>query len=292
MNFQSYVKKTKNHLVSLYKRLVSKVCQSYQVVKHKLFQVGGKMIGPMEKGFRKAALEVPSQGNYEGVDLSVLPKYIAYKSALLKEKMTLYYILTAVFLLFISHYLISRLEISSLHGKLREKEYILAPGVLDFTKASPQMIPDSYVHDAAIDFLSTLGNTSAANIDEQYASLKRFMSHDLKVQFDVDTSDWIEQVKTDNISQILKVTSIEITSDSKGAYRIIALGRADFYAEQQYLGHEDQVIKMIVRLVPPESGKRWYLQIVSLSWEGAETFKTKSDLSKSSSKNEKENNNQ
>ena len=287
MNFQSYIKKTKNYLVSLYKCLVSKMCQSYQVVKHKLFQVGGKMIGPMEKGFKKATLEIPSQGSYEGVDLSVLPKYIAYKSALLKEKMTLYYILTAVFLFFISHYLISRLEISSLHGKLREKEYILAPGVLDFTKASPQMIPDSYVHDAAIDFLSTLGNTNAANIDEQYASLKRFMSHDLKVQFDVDTSDWIEQVKTDNISQILKVTSIEITSDSKGAYRIIALGRADFYAEQQYLGHEDQVIKMVVRLVPPESGKRWYLQIVSLSWEGAETLKTKSDLSKPSLQSEK-----
>ena len=248
------------------------------------------MIGPMEKGFQKATLEVPPQGSYEGVDLSVLPKYIAYKSALLKEKMTLYYILTAILILFISHYLISRLEISSLHGKLREKEYILAPGVLDFTKASPQMVPDSYIHDAVIDFLSTLGNTSAANIDEQYTSLKRFMSHELRVQFDVDTSDWVEQVKTDNISQILKVTDMEITSDLKGAYKVIALGRTDFYASQQYLGGEDQVIKMIVRLVPPESGKRWYLQIISLSWEGAETFKTKSGLSRSSSKSEKNNN--
>lgn len=288
MNVLSYTKKTVHRLESLCGNIFSKICRVFQVIQHKLIQTGVQMIGPVEKGFKKAALEASPEGSYGGVDLTVLPKYIAYKSALLREKMTLYYILTAVFFLFISHYLVSRLEISSLHGKLREKEYILAPGVLDFTKASPQMVPESYIHDAAMDFLSTLGNTNAANIDEQYTSLKRFMSHDLKVQFSVETSDWLEQVKTDNISQILKVTEIEITSDLKGAYRIIALGRADFYAEQQYLGHEDQVIEMIVRLVPPESGKRWYLQIISLSWDGAETFKTKSDLSRSPLQNEKQ----
>lgn len=256
----------------------------FQKAKNKLHEIGVKMIGPIEKGFQKAELSVPPKGSYEGVDLSILPKYIAYKSALLREKMTLYYVLGAISLLFFSHYFVSRLEISSLHGKLREKEYILAPGVLDFTKASPQMIPNSYVHDAAMDFLSSLGNVSAANIDEQFTSLKRFMSKELKVQFDVDTVDWIEQVKTDNISQILKVTDLEITSNLDGAYRVIALGKADFYADQQYLGHEDQVIEMILRLVPPESGKRWYLQINSLSWEKADTFKTKSNFSNKESK--------
>ena len=134
MNLQNYIKKIRDQFVSLSQHVISKASQ---FLKHQIFQVRVKMIGPMEKGFQKATLEVPPQGSYEGVDLSVLPKYIAYKSALLREKMTLYYILTAILILFISHYLISRLEISSLHGKLREKEYILAPGVLDFTKASP-----------------------------------------------------------------------------------------------------------------------------------------------------------
>jgi hypothetical protein len=256
----------------------------FQKIKIKANEIGVKMIGPIEKGFKKAELATPPEASFEGVDLSILPKYIAYKSALLREKLTLYYILGIVTALFFSHYLLSRLEISNLNGKLREKEYILAPGVLDFTKASPQMIPSSYVHDAATDFLSSLGNVSAANIDEQYQSLKRFMSKELKVQFDVDTADWIEQVKSDNISQILKVTDMEITSNQDGAYRVVALGKADFYANQQYLGHEDQVIEMILRLVPPESGKRWYLQISSLSWEKADTFKTKSNLSNKESK--------
>ena len=275
----SKIKMNFSKMESITPRLILK----YQSVKHKLIAIGVKMVGPIEKGFHKAALESPPQGSYEGIDLSILPKYISYKAALLREKMTLYYILTAISLLFVSHYLVSRIEIFSLYGRLREKEYILAPGVLDFTKASPHIVPDSYIHDASMDFLSSLGNISAANVDEQYASLKRFMSHDLKIQFDMDTFDWIEQVKTDNISQILKVTDVEIISNSGGAYKVTALGRVDFYADQQYLGHEDQVIQMVLKLVPPESGKRWYLQITFLSWEKAETFQTRSNLSKPNS---------
>ena len=244
--------------------------------------VGDKMIGPIEKGFKRAKFEAP-QGSYEEVDLSVLPKYICYKAALLREKLTLYYILTALLLLFMTHYLVSRLEIANLHGKLREKEYILAPGVMDFTKASPHIVPNAYIHDAAMDFLSSLGNISAANIDEQYASIRRFMSQNLRVRFDVDTADWVEQVKADYISQIFKITELEVTSDLKGAYQVVATGRVDFYANQQYLGYEDQVIQMVLKLVPPESGKRWYLQITSLQWEKAETFQTKSRLSQSRS---------
>ena len=254
-----------------------------QKVKKKLNELGSQMIGPIEKGFKKAEIAIPPTGSYEGVDLSILPKYIAYKSALLREKLTLYYLVSIIGLLFFCHYFATRIEISNLHGKLREKEYILAPGVMDFTSASAQMIPNSYVHDAAMDFLSSLGNINSSNIDEQYAALKRFMSEKLKVQFEVDTDEWIEQVKSDSISQILKVTDIEITSNNEGAYRVIALGRADFYSDQQYLGHEDQVIEMILRLVPPESGKRWYLQITSLSWEKQENFKTKSNYSKKKS---------
>lgn len=283
MDFKQEIKKLREHLQKGVVLASFHLKRMVQKVKKKLNELGSQMIGPIEKGFKKAEVTTPPTGSYEGVDLSVLPKYIAYKSALLREKLTLYYLVSAIGLLFFCHYFATRIEISNLHGKLREKEYILAPGVMDFTSASAQMIPNSYVHDAAMDFLSSLGNINSSNIDEQYAALKRFMSEKLKVQFEVDTDEWIEQVKNDSISQILKITDIEITSNNEGAYRVIALGRADFYSDQQYLGHEDQVIEMILRLVPPESGKRWYLQITSLSWEKQENFKTKSNYSKKNS---------
>ena len=89
------------------------------------------MIGPIEKGFQRASVESPPQGSYK--DSGSKPSSVntvSYKAALLREKLgTLYYILTAVLLLFVAHYLISRSEISDLYGRLREKAVIiLAPG--------------------------------------------------------------------------------------------------------------------------------------------------------------------
>lgn len=246
----------------------------------KIKTLRASVIGPLEKGMKKVPVKTLSSDSYEkiGIDISTLPKAIAFKAALLKEKMTLKTVLGIVLMAFAVHYISSRIEISSLHKKLREKEYILAPGVMDFTAASPQIVPASYVHDAVGDFLSNLGNINASNIDERYQSLKRFMSDKLTVKFTLETASWIEQVKSENISQILTVTEKEIISDDKGAYKVTALARADFYAHQQHLGHENQVIEMILKLAPPEHGKRWYLKITSLAWNKAETFKTKTHL--------------
>ena len=238
------------------------------------------MIGPKEKGVKKEQIETPPQGSYQGIDLKILPKYLCFKAALIKEKMTLKTVIALVLTLFVCHYGTSRMEISSLHHKLREKEYILAPGVLDFTTASLQAVPDSYVNDAVTDFLSDLGNVSANNIDEQYNTLKRFMSNKLKIAFEMETTSWIEQVKTEGISQILTVIDKEIKADNDENYKVVATARAEFYASQQYLGHEDQVIEMTMKLSPPEKGRRWYLELTSLSWGKAETFKTKNNLSK------------
>lgn len=237
------------------------------------------MIGPKEKGIEPVQVESPPTGSYEGVDLKTLPKFICYKASLLKEKMTVKSVLAILAVLFSVHYCSTRIEVSNLHQKLREKEYILAPGVLDFTTASPQAVPDSYVNDAVTDFLSDLGNVSSNNIDEQYNYLKRFMSDKLKVTFEMETTDWIEQVKSEGISQILTIMNKEIKTDNDGNYQVVATARAEFYANQQYLGHEDQVIEMSMKLTPPQKSHRWYLQLTSLSWTKAEAFKTKTNLS-------------
>jgi len=246
--------------------------------------LNSSMIGPKEKGTEKDQIQTPPSGIYEGVDLRLLPRFISYKAAFLREKMTLKTVMAIILGLFCFHYLSSRLEVASLYKKLREKEYILAPGVLDFTTASPQAVPDSYVNDAVMDFLSDLGNVSANNIDEQYNTLKRFMSDKLKVTFEMEIADWVEQVKSEGISQILTVIEKEIKTDEEGSYHVVATARADFYASGQYLGHEDQVIEMTLRLTSPKKGKRWYLQLTSLSVTKADAFKVKSDLSKGTSK--------
>ncbi|MGE4234136.1 MAG: TraE/TraK family type IV conjugative transfer system protein [Bacteriovoracia bacterium] len=233
------------------------------------------MIGPLEKGIEAAAIATPPDGTYEGVDLRVLPKYISFRAAMLHNRLTQQYIILILAGVLLLHYGFSRVEVFSLNKKLREKEYILAPGVQDFTPAMPQNVPDSYIANAVSDFINQLGNVTSGNIDEQYASLSESMSPQLKVKFLAEASDWKLKVKTDGISELFTVTDKEVRADGNGLYQVTAMGRRDTYINNEYVGHTDEVVEMVLQLIPPKTGKRWYLQINTLSRQSADTFRTK-----------------
>jgi hypothetical protein len=239
------------------------------------------MIGAMEKGVKAAELSLPPKDSYEGVNLKVLPKYLCFKASLKKEKVLLQNLIILLLGAFSLYFLISRYEMAGLYTKLREKEYILAPGVVDFTTATPSSVTDEYVENAVMSFLATLGNINAVNIDSQYVDLSRYMTHDLQVRFDLETTDWIETVKLENISEILKITDKEIVSSESGHYKVVAIAERERYASNEYLGKTDEVIEMIIKLVPPKQGKRWFLQITNLTRSEANSFRAKSITAKS-----------
>jgi hypothetical protein len=236
------------------------------------------MIGAMEKGVQAAQIATPPQGVYEGVDLKILPKYICFRAALLQGKLTQQYIILILLGAFVIHYVATRAEVHTLNEKLRTKEYILAPGVQDFTPASAQSVPDSYVADAVTEYLGQLGNVTAGNIDEQYKLVSESMSPQLKVKFLAEASDFKAKVKAENISELLTVTDKEIRSTGDGYYKVTTLARRDTYVNNDYIGHTDEAIEMILQLVPPKSGRRWFLQINSLTRQKAETFNIKKNF--------------
>lgn len=237
------------------------------------------IIGPMEKGFEVARLQTPPAHIADGVDLRVLPKYICYRAALLREKLSLQYALALVSVGFVALFLTSRIEVSRLNSKLREKEYILAPGVLDFTPVSPQSVPDSHIKNAAMEFLQAFGTFTAVNIVEQYARLAESMGPELRVQFEAESSAWVARVKNEGIAQILSITEKEIRTNGDGYYQITAVGKKDTFVNNEHLGSTDVVIEMVLKLVPPRAGKRWYLEIAKLTSQDANAFRVKSGLS-------------
>jgi hypothetical protein len=231
------------------------------------------MLTAMDKGIEAAQVATPPVGVYQGVDLRILPKYVAFKAAMLKQRLTLQYILAIHVAAFAMSFAFSRFEIHGLEKKLREKEYILAPGVMDFTTASPQSVSDTYVVNAAMSFLSMLGNINAANIDEQYKRLASFMSPELRVQFEAEITEWRETVKTENISEILRVTDREVVATNEGFYKVTALSSRERYSNSESMGHVDEVIEMTLRLVPPVKGREWYLEITAMKRSRADGFK-------------------
>ena len=231
------------------------------------------MLTAMDKGIEAAQVVTPPVGVYRGVDLRILPKFVTFKAAVLKERLTLQYILAICIGTSALNFAFSRFEIHGLEKKLREKEYILAPGVMDFTAASPQSVSDSYVVNAAMSFLSMLGNVNAANIDEQYKRLITFMRPELGIQFSAEVGEWAETVKAQNISEILRVTDREVVATNEGFYKVTALVIRERYSNSENMGHVDEVIEMTLKLVPPVKGKEWYLEITSLKRERADGFK-------------------
>lgn len=235
-----------------------------------------EMLTAMDKGIEAAEVSAPPVGVYKGVDLRILPKYVAFKAAMIKQRMTLQYILAIHLGAFALHFILARVEIHNLESKLREKEYILAPGVMDFTTASPQSVSDTYVVNAAMSFVGMLGNINASNIDEQYKRLSTFMSPELGIQFEEEAREWRETVKAENISEILRITDREVIASEEGFYKVTVMAQRERYSNGESLGHVDEIIDMTMKLVPPVKGKEWYLEISSLKRGRVDGFKPNS----------------
>ena len=234
-----------------------------------------QMIGVFEKDMQKEKVEPTPVGIYDGVNLKVLPKFICYKAALLKQKGTLELFVSLLSMALVSYFVITRFEISSLYDKLRSKEYILAPGVIDFTPASSQSVSDEYVSQAVMEFVSQFVNINPANIDERYESLANAMSSDLQIKFRSEASSWREKVKQDNLFEMASVTSKQIESDAKGSYRVVAKVKTSSFVGSEHIGVRDEVIEMGLKLMPPREGKRWFLEMTSLSKGSLDSYNVK-----------------
>jgi TraE protein len=260
--------------MSSLKTMIAKKLKPYlEPLSNNLKRKVNEMLTAMDKGVEAAQVATPPVGVYKGVDLRILPKFVAFKAAMLKERLTLQYILAIHLVAFTANFAVSRFEIMGLEKRLRAKEYILAPGVVDFTTVSPQSVSDSYVVNAAMSFLALLGNVNAANIDEQYKRLTAFMAPELGVQFSAEAREWLDTVKAENISEILRVTDREIVATEEGFYKVTALATRERYSNSESMGRVDEVIEMTLKLVPPVKGKEWYLEITNLKRTRADGFK-------------------
>ena len=266
---------------SIFKKLVQSLARFISSIPLlKYLQTKGRekvkeMIGSMEKGIAAASVAAPPKGSYEGVDLKILPKYISFRAALMHNQLTQQYVILILAVLLVSHFVATRIEMYSLYEKLRAKEYILAPGVQDFTPASAQSVPDSYVADAVTEYLGQLGNITAGSIDEHYQLLANSMSPQLQVRFLSEAADYKAKVKAENISELLTINQKEIRTTGEGYYQVTVLARRDTYVNNEYIGHIEEAIEMVLQLVPPKSGRRWFLQINNLTRQNSETFKVK-----------------
>jgi hypothetical protein len=228
------------------------------------------MIGPMKKGIGAAKLHTPEVGIYEGHDLRVLPEFICYKAALMKEKVVWQNVTLVVGSMLILVMLFSGGTISSLNERLRLKEYISLP---DFVAVSPQSISDEEVQGFVDDFISKLGNYNASNVERNYEKISLVMSNELRMKFELESSDLISWVKEEKITETLTCKRTEIV-EVNGIYKIVSSCLKETYVNREFLGVKSQIVEMEVRLLPPKKGAK-PLQVIELQKITPEAFKAK-----------------
>lgn len=233
------------------------------------------MVDPLKKGIKKAKLEVPAIGIVDGVDLRAMPKFICYKSALIKEKILWQNLSFGLLLVLTVLFTVDRFQINRLSKLYREKEYIVLP---DYIPVSPHTISDRYVKEATETFLNLLGNINSKSIDRQYSKLTENMNLPLRRRFEEETFEWKEYVKSENITEVLKCGKQEIYSSNDGKYSVTALCKKETYINHEYIGAVDEVIEMSLMAIAPNKVKRWVLNISDIKRTSKKTFKVKSNL--------------
>ena len=227
---------------------------------------GQEMLRAIDKGVAAAELSRPPAGVYGDLDLRVIPKYVSYRAALLREKAGMQFLLGLAGLLWLSTFLIQSNRIDYWQTKYREKEFILVPSnIVGHTPAVPQDVPKSYVGNAATYFVELLGNTTPSDIEEHYDRFSSYMSSELRGKFLSETARWRATAKAEGIYEQVEVTQKSWESDGKGGFEVTFAIRRDRRVSGEFMGSTPEIIKMKLQLVPPSQEREWIFEIREFS---------------------------
>ena len=224
------------------------------------------MLRAIDKGVKAAEMTRPPAGVYGDIDLRVIPKFVSYKAALLREKVGLQYLLGITGLLWVATFLIQSNRIDYWQSRYREKEFILVPSnIVGYTPAVPQSVPQSYVGNAVNFFIEILGNTTPTNIQEHYERFASYMSSELKAQFLAETASWRDTAKNEGIYEQIEITQKDWRNDGKGNFDVNVTLKRDRRVNSDFMGSTQEQIKMRLQLVPPQNEREWIFEIKEFS---------------------------
>jgi len=253
-------------LASIWKKLKEAVVTKALNLAVESKRWGLEMLRAIDKGVAAAELSRPPAGVYGDFDLRVIPKYVSYRAALLREKMGMQFLLGLTAFLWIATFLIQSNRLDYWQTRFREKEFILVPSnIVGHTPAVPQDVPKSYVGNAATYFVELLGNTTPSDIEEHYERFGSYMSAELRGKFLSETARWRATAKAEGIYEQVETTQKSWESDGKGGFDVTFAIRRDRRVSGEFMGSTPEIIKMKLQLVPPSQEREWIFEIKEFS---------------------------
>ena len=224
------------------------------------------MLTAIDKGMKAAEVGQPPAGVYGDVDLRVLPRFISFKAASLRQKANLQYIIIVIAFGWISTFIIQNNRIDYWQSKYREKEFILVPSkIIGHTPSVPQSVPQSYVQSAIKSFIQMAGTTTPMGIRDQLRRLGSYMEPRLGSKFLAEMDEWIELCEKKGIYEQVEDTKIEFLYNQSGVFKVKAIIRRDRRENAEFLGTAMEEVLMTLIVQQPKPDQEWTFQISEFS---------------------------
>ncbi|MBI2601894.1 MAG: hypothetical protein HYW48_02460 [Deltaproteobacteria bacterium] len=187
--------------------------------------------------------------------------------ALFEQRILLIVVSIAALILIIT----DRVSLNELQTKLREKEYILAPGVMDFAKVNPGVISHDYVREFVESLSLSLGCFGASDIETRHRGLEKYMADDFRIRFRETTKKDLTLFTSNDVAELFSVKSTEIIEKDSG-FEAVVKGTQTRFVSGLKVFEGPHVFIFSLKAVAPSSASPWALEIKDITRLSEEDF--------------------
>ena len=155
------------------------------------------------------------------------PRPIIWRAAFLRSERTYRFIILVLVTIIVVQEVLSRQESIRLMEMVREKEYIIVPGVLGVTTALPNNITDKELKNSLLSLLELITNIDYQNIESKHQRFQKYLSPSLRTSFMGQSRKMVKKFKKHSISEIMHLDNFKITSPGKYFYQVKATVQID-----------------------------------------------------------------
>ena len=164
-----------------------------------------------------------------------------------------------------------RITIYRLETQLREKEYILAPGLTDFARVRPGVISSEYVKEFSESLASSLGNFSAREVEERYRTLEKYLANDFRIQFREDTTKQLKLLASNDVAEMFVPQHTEVKEQENGFIASV-FGQHIRYVAGLKVFEGRHVILFTLKGVAPQANRPWALEVQNIARQTEELY--------------------
>jgi len=162
------------------------------------------------------------------------------------------------------------------------KEFLIVPGVVDFMKVRPNLVPDNVVFYFAEYISEQIGTFSFQNVEDKYPRIAEFMTPQLREMFLAEMRKNLKLYREVAVSEIFNPKPAEgfkQVKDSAGNpyYHVDIHGIVDKYSNDQKIDSRSEVVSLEFRTTRILPDKPWFFEVTSIRRLTFEEFKKEED---------------